>query len=138
MNSTMNSSTNWFTYEELQREQQRENEEIDTLLNQATNWSLLNIMEERAETGAMDLFDRIDREEEQQIQEIQAMILRVQDDEEDAEEENIGYGEDGSFIGDFETFLDELIQFGSIYKENIPPPTNIMEEEDNQFYINEI
>ena len=118
--------------EELQRDQQRENEENDILLNQATNWSLLNIVEERAETGVGDLFDRIDREEEQHMQEIQDMILRVQDDE---EEINF-YGEDGNFIGDFDAFLDELIQYG-ICKENIPPNTNIMIEE-TKFYITEI
>ena len=132
---TMNSPnwrTNWPTYEELQRDQQRENEENDILLNQATNWSLLNIVEERAETGVGDLFDRIDREEEQHMQEIQDMILRVQDDE---EEINF-YGEDGNFIGDFDAFLDELIQYG-ICKENIPPNTNIMIEE-TKFYITEI
>ena len=135
MNSP-NRRTNWPTYEELQRDQQRENEENDILLNQATNWSLLNIVEERAETGVGDLFDRIDREEEQHMQEIQDMILRVQDDEEE------NYGED--VIGDafldeliFNDFLHELMQYG-ICKENIPPNTNIMIEEETKFYISEI
>ena len=135
--TTMMNSTNWPTYEQLQRDQQRENEENDILLNQVTNWSLLNIVEERAETGTGDLFDRIDREEEQHILEIQEMILRVQDDDENTtnEEEE----EDGNFIGDFEDFLDYLLQIG-ICNENIPPNTNIIieDEEDNKFYITEI
>lgn len=72
--------TNWPTYEQLEREQQRENEEIDALLSQATNWSLYNRIEERMNSAPEpDLFERIDREEETHRMEIENHRMEIDD-----------------------------------------------------------
>ena len=73
--------TNWATYEQLEREQQRENEEIDALLSQATNWSLYNRIEERMNSSPAqpDLFERIDREEETHRMEIEKHRMEIDD-----------------------------------------------------------